>query len=264
MTTFTQQFIDEFKSLINLEKEYTRSELSKSITKAYNKITKSNKEKSKSNTLCYSLFGSEYNIESLSEPVIKTLSKFESDDVKEHWRKYGDWVYMNKDSFKQGAHRFHKGDHHERHLSKQKIEFELYDSIQNGKDVKDTETLVSMENKNIQYSKIQKIIKFRLWNLHTSEYENFDTLLERKIKNKEKADIYVFSDENMTVIIPSELFIHNKEYYKHKSGGIDIHIPFSKCKAIWIRDITKKIDKTQKTNIKEQYEKFLEETAPKI
>jgi hypothetical protein len=262
MTTFTQKFIDEFKSMINLEKEYTRSELSKCITTAYNKITQSNKEKSKSknNKLCYSLFGSEYNIESLSESVIKTLSKFESDDVKEHWRKYGDWVYVNKDYFKDGAHRFHKGDNHERHLSQQKIEFKLYDSIQKGKDVKDTETLVSMENKNIQYIKTKNLIKFRLWNFHTSKNEDFYTVYERKIKNNEKADIYVLSDENMTVIIPSELFIHNKEYFKYKSDGIDIYIPFSKCKTIWIRDFTKDIDWTQKINIKEQYEKFLEAT----
>lgn len=215
--------------------------------------------------LDYSDFGSEFNIESLSEPIKKTLSKFESDNVKEHWRKYGDWVYWNKKSYKYGSQLFQKGEKHERHLSKQRIEFELYDYIQKGKDVIDKETGVSIENKNVECVKSQKLIKFRLWNLNTKKIENLDEVLERKIKNKENADIYIFSDENMTLIIPSKLFIHNKEYHKHTPGGIDIHIPYSKCKAVWIRDPTKEIDKTQEIiNTKELYEKYLDDTGPKI
>lgn len=257
----TKKFLKEFKNYFNINpKNYKRNELGKILTKIYHQTYK--KLSCKKKTLYYSDFGSEFNIELLSEPVIKTLSKFESDDVKEHWRKYGDWVYMNKDSFKLGAHRFHKGDHHERHLSKQRIEFQLYGSIQNGKDVMDTETGVAIENKNIL--KTKKLIKFRLWNFHTEKKENLDQVLERKIKNKENADIYVLSDENITVIIPSKFFIDNKEYFKVKSDGIDIHIPLSKCKAIWIRDFTKEIDKTQNTYTTERYEKFLEETGPKI
>jgi len=255
----TKKFVTDFKNYFNINlKDHTLREMSKILTKIY----KQTHIKKKKKILNYSDFGSEFNIESLSEPVKKTLSKFESDDVKEHWRKYGDWVYMNKECFKQGAHRFHKGDHHERHLSKQRIEFQLYGSIQNGKDVKDTETDVAKENKNIEIIKTKNKIKFRLWNFHTSKNENLDQVLERKKKNKEYADIYILSNEDITVIIPSVFFI--KEYFSVKSDGIDIVIPFSKCKAIWIRDFTKEIDTTQKTYTIERYEKFLEETGPKI
>lgn len=90
-------------------------------------------------------------------------------------------------------------------------------------------------------------------------------MLDRKIKDKEYADIYLFSDEDITVIIPSELFIHNKEYYKVNRDGINISIPFSKCKPIWIRDFTKEIDKTQEIiNIKELRNKYLDDIGPKI
>ena len=212
--------------------------------------------------LCYSDFGSEYDIESLSEPVKKTLSKFDSDNVKEHWCKYGNWVLMNKNSFRGGSGLFYKGDVHERHLSKQKKEFELLDGMRKGKDVTDTETDASMENKNIKYNISKKVINFRLWNFRTSKVEDMDTIIYRKIKNDEKADIYILSNEDMTIIIPSKLFMYNKKYFKQMSDGINISIPFSRCKAIWIRDISDETDTSQKRDINEHYEKYLEAIGP--
>ena len=121
MTT-TQQIINELTTLVDTEKEYTRNELGKMLTRVYHHITwdKSKKttlssNKPKKTTLCYSDFGSEYDIESLSEPVKKTLSKFDSDNVKEYWCKYGNWVLINKNSFRGGSALFYKGDVHERH-----------------------------------------------------------------------------------------------------------------------------------------------------
>ena len=43
MTTTTQQIIDEFTTLIDTEKEYTRSELGKILTGVYHQITSGKK-----------------------------------------------------------------------------------------------------------------------------------------------------------------------------------------------------------------------------
>ena len=43
MTTTTQQIIDEFTTLIDTEKEYTRSELGKILTAVYHQITSGKK-----------------------------------------------------------------------------------------------------------------------------------------------------------------------------------------------------------------------------
>ena len=264
MTYNTQKILAKFTSHIDINKKYMRNDLGKILTIVYHEVLKSELfSKKKNETLNYSDFGSEFNIESLSEPVKKTLSKFESDDAKEHWRIYGDWVSMNKDSFKDREHRFEKGKCHEKHLSKQRDEFEVYENTQKGKDTKDTETGVNIEQKNI--TKTKNKITFTLWNLQTSKNETLNEVLDRKIKDKEYADIYLFSDEDITVIIPSELFIHNEEYYKVNRDSINISIPFSKCKPIWIRDFTKEIDKTQKIiNIKELRDKYLDDIGPKI
>ena len=135
---------------------------------------------------------------------------------------------------------------------------ELLDGMRKGKDVTDTETDASMENKNIKYNISKKVINFRLWNFRTSKVEDMDTIIYRKIKNDEKADIYILSNEDMTIIIPSKLFMYNKKYFKRMSDGIDISIPFSRCKAIWIRDISDETDTSQKRDINEHYEKYLE------